>query len=84
MSNLEVTQQRDAVVSVLKAITSALDVPKNRFGKLEITPEKCEALRSLAFAYGAAPTGDDVVGLAVNVAKAAIARITAPAPEKNA
>lgn len=78
MSNLDVAiQQRDAAVSALKAIASALDAPKNRFGKLEISPENCEALRSLAFAYNAAPTGDDVVGLAVNVAKGVIARVTA-------
>ncbi len=79
-----ISQQRDAAVAALKAIASALDAPKNRFGKIEITPEKCEALRSLAFAYNAAPTGDDVVGLAVNVANCVVGRLVTPPPQPGA
>lgn len=51
-------------VAILNAIRQALDVPRNRFGKLEETVESGAALRKLAIKYnvgGAEDAPDETV-----------------------
>lgn len=62
-------EQDKTALEALEAIAMALDVPRNRFGKLESDFQAGEKLRELAVRYDC-PGAQDIAEQAVQVARA--------------
>ncbi len=71
---LDIKAQRDELIAALKAIVTGLDVPRNRFGKLDGDLATSNPLANLCVAYKLPHGGQDIAEAAVMVARAAIAK----------